>query len=241
MTPEPMTERFEMRLNQSVLEKVDEWRTRQSDLPSRSEAVRRLVEAAIERAREDRQIKLSDGNKLVILMLCQLLKQMKLKGEFEPEFLEAAICGGHLWSLGWKYTGVFDVDEDEPRVLGEVVDILDMWRALERGFTALSKKEKEGIAAEALPFAKSVKFPGFDGNGEGAHLGVAHFLIEKLDRFTEFKGRELNAHMRTLDAYRRMLVAFEPIQGRLMGRDPDASEIIKVLNEAVHPSMRKSR
>jgi metal-responsive CopG/Arc/MetJ family transcriptional regulator len=44
MSPENMTERFEMRLGQSVLEKVDAWRAGQSDVPSRSEAVRRLVE-----------------------------------------------------------------------------------------------------------------------------------------------------------------------------------------------------
>ena len=33
------TERFEMRLDSRTLERVDAWRARQSDLPSRAEAV----------------------------------------------------------------------------------------------------------------------------------------------------------------------------------------------------------
>jgi len=44
MNPQVMSERFEMRLAQSVIEELDAWRSRQSDLPSRSQAVRRLME-----------------------------------------------------------------------------------------------------------------------------------------------------------------------------------------------------
>ena len=47
MNAQAMMERFEMRLGQSVLEDLDAWRARQGDLPSRSEAVRRLVEAGL--------------------------------------------------------------------------------------------------------------------------------------------------------------------------------------------------
>jgi len=36
------TERFEMRLDQGTLDQMDKWRSSQSDLPSRAEAVRRL-------------------------------------------------------------------------------------------------------------------------------------------------------------------------------------------------------
>jgi hypothetical protein len=43
----PKTERFEMRMEPETLKKVDDWRRTQPDLPSRAEAVRRLVEAAL--------------------------------------------------------------------------------------------------------------------------------------------------------------------------------------------------
>ena len=56
-----MTERFEMRLGQSVLEKIDSWRADQADIPSRSEAIRRLVEAGLDVGQRDKQIKFSDG------------------------------------------------------------------------------------------------------------------------------------------------------------------------------------
>lgn len=46
MTP-PKTERFELRLDQETLAAVDSWRKNQSDLPSRSEAVRRLIETGL--------------------------------------------------------------------------------------------------------------------------------------------------------------------------------------------------
>ena len=43
------TERFEMRLDASILGRIDEWRTEQRDVPTRSEAVRRLVMAGLGR------------------------------------------------------------------------------------------------------------------------------------------------------------------------------------------------
>ena len=112
-----MTERFEMHLGQSVLEEVDAWRARQGDLPSRSEAVRRLVLAGLAESGASRAIRLSDGEKLTLIMLCQLFKRLKLEGEIEPEFVEAAIDGGHYWGLEWKYPGIFHGWEGRKRWL----------------------------------------------------------------------------------------------------------------------------
>jgi uncharacterized protein YfbU (UPF0304 family) len=241
MNAETMTERFEMRLGQSVLEEVDSWRARQSDVPSRSEAVRRLVEAGLAAGGEERQIKISDGEKLILIMLSQLFKHLKMKGgEIDPEFVESVIFGGHYWGLDWKYSGLFHGHEDAKTVVSEVVNILDMWYFLERGYAALSKKDKDLVATEAEPFGKKVVFPGFDGNNEREHLGVADFLIKKLDRFTEFEQRDLNAHMATLDGYRLMLPVFEPIRRTLTGRDLNATEIIDILKAKLRPSRRKA-
>jgi uncharacterized protein len=43
----PKTERFEMRLETTMIERVDTWRRKQEDLPSRAEAFRRLVELGL--------------------------------------------------------------------------------------------------------------------------------------------------------------------------------------------------
>lgn len=43
----PKTERFEMRLEREMIERIDNWRRQQSDLPTRAEAIRRLVELSL--------------------------------------------------------------------------------------------------------------------------------------------------------------------------------------------------
>ena len=207
MSAQMMTERFEMRLPTSTLEEVDTWRTRQSDLPSRAEAMRRLIEAGLAATSggEKQVLRLSAGDKLILLALRDLSKHLKLKdGETDLDFIAETIFGGHSWGLEWKLPGVFHGHEDTKAVLDEVVDVLDMWSFLESGYEKLSKKDKARVAADAEPLGKHVKFSGFDGNNESEHIGVARFLIEQLDRFTSFKGRDLNSHMPSIDAYRRM-------------------------------------
>jgi uncharacterized protein len=237
MNARAMTERFEMRLDPSVIESLDSWRGRQDDLPSRSEAVRRLVEIGLGNSGK-RRITLGDGERLIIIMLCQLFEHLKLKGDIDPKFLEDLIYGGHFWALKWGYSGLFHGHEDSESTLAEVVDILDMWYFLERGFAALSKKDKDRVAAEASPFGKHVVFTGFDGNREAEYIGVARFLIDRLDRFTEFKGRDLNSHCPSLDSHRRMFSVFEPLRKNLIGRELSANEIIEMLKAGVHPSVR---
>jgi len=241
MSAQAMTERFEMRLPTSTLEDVDAWRTRQSDLPSRAEAMRRLIEAGLATTSGgDKQVRLSAGEKLILLSLRDIAKHLKLKdGETDLDFIAESIFGGHSWGLKWKLSGVFHGHEDADETVSEVVDVLDMWSFLESGYENLSKKDKARVGTEAEPLGKHVKFSGFDGNNESEHIGVARFLIEQLDRFTCFKGRDLNSHMPSIDAYRRMSAVFEPMRRTLTGRELNADEIIAILKAWLHPSRRK--
>jgi metal-responsive CopG/Arc/MetJ family transcriptional regulator len=47
---EQQTQRFDMRVSDEFLKRVDDWRRVQTDLPSRAEAVRRLVLQALDQA-----------------------------------------------------------------------------------------------------------------------------------------------------------------------------------------------
>jgi len=47
MASEAQTERLQMRIPTSLLKAVDDWRRKQDDLPSRSDAIRRLVELGL--------------------------------------------------------------------------------------------------------------------------------------------------------------------------------------------------
>jgi metal-responsive CopG/Arc/MetJ family transcriptional regulator len=46
---ERQSERFNMKTSPEFLARLDKWRRKQPDLPNRSEAVRRLVEAAMKK------------------------------------------------------------------------------------------------------------------------------------------------------------------------------------------------
>lgn len=231
----PKSERFEMRLDEEVLDRVDKWRAAQGDLPTRAEAMRRLVELGLERSSRQ-TVQFSDGEKLLAVMLRDIYKHLKVSGETDPDFIAEVIYGGHYWAPKWEMAGLFHDHEDDPRDLRLVVDVLDMWSFLEEGYEKLSKKEKEQVEKEAQPFGKNPRFNGFDGNNESTHIGIARFLIEKMDRFSRFKKRELNSHMPTLEGYRRMVRVFEPIRTQLVGHGLSASQIVSILNARRHPA-----
>lgn len=228
------TERFEMRLDDEVLTRVDKWRGLQYDVPSRSESMRRLVEIGLTATSRD-SVQLSDGEKLIIVMLRDVYKHMKMdRGEIDPDFISEVIWGGHYWAPRWEMQGMFHDHADDPREVREVVNILDMWDLIERGHEKLPKKDKDRVEKDAEPFGKHVKFMGFDGNNEGTHMSIARFLVEKMGRFQRFKERDLNSHMPSVGTYRRMLSVFEPMRKALVGGDLNATQIIAILKAKVY-------
>ncbi|MDA9410589.1 YfbU family protein [Bradyrhizobium sp. CCBAU 45384] len=178
-------------------------------------------------------MKLSDGERLIILMLADLSKSLKIKGEMDPEFIEKMVINNDLWAINWKYHGIqFEKGEDPPEVR-ETCDILDMWSFVEAGYKKLSAADKKKVKTEAAPYGDDVKFHGFDGNHE-PHTFIAGVLIKDLERWSEFKGRALNAHTRTVERYPRMCRAFEGIRPSLDMRHPSADEITKILLAQKH-------
>ena len=231
---QPKSERFEMRLDPETLEKVDAWRMRQADLPSRAEAVRRLIKNELSEM-ENKPLKFSDGERLIVLMLCELFKLLKIDSGIDASFVEEALYGGHYWGLEWQYPGIFDVQADSMETVREVLDVLDVWRFFEQSYTNLSEEDKERVKEEADPFGVNVVFSGFDGNYETEHLIIAQFLINKMDRFTEFGDRDLNSHTPSIDGYRRMVRAFETMKSNLRGRNLlSADHIIELINARRH-------
>ena len=231
------TERFEMRLDQETLDRVDGWRAAQDDMPSRAEAMRRLVERGLGISGRE-GLHFRESEKLMISMLCDIGRQLKMKDGIDPDFVASALYGGHNWALRWQYQGVFHGHEDSEQAVCDVVDILDMWFFIENAYAQLLKKDKDRIKKEAEPFGSHVKFPGFDGNHETEYLGIARFLIEDMGRFSIFKGRELNSHAPLIAPYKRMLAVFEPIRPTLVGRELTATEIIELLKAKMHPDHR---
>lgn len=160
-------------------------------------------------------MKLTDGEKLILLMLTEIYDRLEVDGDFESDFLRSAIFSNNEWSIPWKYVGIPFENQESPEIVHEVLDILDMWRFIEWGYDRLSISDQERLAAQLGERWRTPRFLGFDGNHESNYLGTASFIINQLDRFEEFKGRDLNSHFPCLPTYKRMLAVFEPIRARI--------------------------
>ena len=184
-------------------------------------------------------MKLSDGEKLIILMLSELYEKLGVEGEMDPDFIKSAIFSDQLWGLKWKYSGIPFEESEDPAIVKEVIDILDMWSFIERAYSQLSDEQKEKIEVDAAPFGRNPNFQGFDGNNETEYMGTAMFIVNDLGRFQEFKGRSFNSHSPSIKIYHRMLNAFEPIRKNLAYEPLSLDDLTKILKEKVHPSQRE--
>jgi hypothetical protein len=183
-------------------------------------------------------MKLSDGEKIIILMLAELYEKLKVDGEIEPDFLRSAIFNDMLWGIRWKYSGIPLSEAEDPETVKEVLDILDMWSCIELSYSRLDAAGKDLIKQRLGVLGHPPRFQGFDGNNESEYVGTALFLVNELDRYAEFKGRGFNCHHPSIDMHRRMLAAFNPMRRGFMSSDLSAEQLLQVLQEQIHPSSR---
>jgi uncharacterized protein YfbU (UPF0304 family) len=176
-------------------------------------------------------MKLSDGERLILAMLCDLHKALNVKGgAANIELVRTLIADGPQSELGFaRHT---DRNGDPAQEVGE---ILEMWSAIERGYKRLSMEEREQVEVEAGPLGRGVRFSGFDDDTESKHCDIAHALIEELGRFDRFQGRNLSAPMPTLDGYRRMLRLFASMGPVSADARLNVRQIIALANAEKHP------
>ncbi|TWC72022.1 YfbU family protein [Herbaspirillum sp. SJZ099] len=220
-------ERLELRLDEDFLTRIDEWMEQSGRASSRSEAVRQLVDIGLAAA-SGKAIHLSDGDKLNFMMLRDIVKHLKIKGETNADFVAETIFGGHYWAPTWEMQGLFHNHADRPADVRFVVDVLDMWDLIEARVEKLTPEESEKLKAANHGYLP--KFIGFDGNNEAELISIAHFLVKKMERFSRFMKHDFNSHMPVAGRYRRMVNAFEPIRQTLgFGRDLSVEQIIAIL------------
>ena len=223
------TERFEMRLDMGLLDQIDDWRAQQGDIPSRGEAVRRLIETSLN-TKSSGQLQLSQAERLNTWMLSEiLLSQKNYEDKESIKLIQDAIYGGHFWALNWELTGVLHNHSDRKEAVTLVVDTLDMWSFIEESCETLDSSDKQKIEAEIGSRGKNPVFFGFDGNNEGEYMGIANFLVNKMGRFERFKGRSLNSHTPVVERFSKMTAIFEKMRVSLVGRRLSATELIELL------------
>jgi uncharacterized protein YfbU (UPF0304 family) len=221
------SERFEMRLDEITLERIDAWRHNNVREPiSRAEAVRRLVEKAL----SAEEVSISDGERLTIAMLADIQKFLNMpKGEIDPSFVMNCLYGGHSWALHDELTGLLHGHTVSRTTVNDVINILDMWMFIEDAITSFNADERREFEAAEKTLATS-RFAGFDGNNEFEHLSISRFFIDELKRFQHFEGRYLNSHSPVLGRYLKMYERFEPMRARLIGVRLSVKQVIDILS-----------
>src|SRR5262245_66245311 len=103
-------------------------------------------------------MKLSDGEKLILVMLADIYKHLRIKGAVDPDLVHDAMYGGHAWGLRMEYADILGSTETEPSIVREAIDILDMWHHIEADWAKISKSERKVVAAEVERIWKKRRF-----------------------------------------------------------------------------------
>lgn len=182
-------------------------------------------------------MKLTDAEKLTLAMICEIHTELKLNAKgYDSKLIRSALETGNTWAIEWEYADVLGFEQkDEHPELSKVVDVMEMWEFMEEGFDALTPQEKDVLAEKAHPFGRDVKFRGFDGNNESQLMSITLFLIDKMDRFQRFAGRDLNSHMPSMDGYQRMYKVFKPWYDNYPHRTLNVDELAGILNAWRYP------
>jgi uncharacterized protein len=178
-------------------------------------------------------MQLSDAERLTLLMLCDIYEKLGITDSFDPAFVRKTIMNGDTWALDWAYAGLSAARETTEDQVHDVTEILEMWDRIERSYERLDADGQERVKQAHRGYPPT--FSGFDGNHETTEIGVADLLVNDMNRWERFKGRDLNAHMPTRDMHRRMLEAFGPYKsvGQLM-----ADQLVELLNAQIHRENR---
>lgn len=151
-----------------------------------------------------------------------LSNQFKILEKLYPEESDhyhrhrKALEEGYTLHYDWMFDNIYE--EMSVEDCREVIDILDMYRAITFSYQKLDEKGELG----SHPY---FKFRGFDGNNETKQMAYAHYFMIDLDRFQELKydqtAPDLNSHSQMLPKYRNMLSIWENCEDKnhLSGKD----------------------
>ena len=181
----------------------------------------------------------SEGEKLILWVLRDLWKHhdVDVSDGIDLAFVCEMVSRRHEWALEWKYPGLFTGSFADPPEVSEVCDVFNMWSAIERSHERLSDDERERV--EPARPGVSIRFAGFSVNDEIEHYSAAKILINELDGFVRFKGRDLNSRGPYLDMYRRILKVYKHLPPMSLASDLSVDEIIDLMKAQIHPDSRE--
>ncbi|WP_286068823.1 YfbU family protein [Stenotrophomonas sp. 57] len=162
-------------------------------------------------------MKFTDEQRLIVLMLADIQKALKVRGEFDPSFISKVTAYKEEFAIPFEHGLLFD-DQDLPDSFKFVIDVLDMWSFIERAVKDLDEGQRQELIDRVGLRGDNPQFRGFDGNNETELMAHCRLLVNDLHRFTEFKDRDFNSHSPTAELYREMYELFEPMRRQLLDR-----------------------
>ena len=219
--------RVELRLDTQFLDEIDDWRGKQADLPSRSEAIRRLVEIGLRQGQN-----FTAGERLTACLLAEIHQAVveDKNRSINSKLVREALGQGQDWALRWEMPDLVQRGEFEDLDVREVCDVLDMWSFIQESIDRLSEEDIQKLHKK-VPVSEKGIFLGYDGNGESRLLSIVRFLREEMGRFTWIRmPPDMNSHMPMRNRYKKMVGVFEPIRKNLVGRLMTVDELARVLS-----------
>ena len=190
--------RVELRMETSLVDKLDLWAEQHGFAHSRAEAIRTMIENSIDQ-------NLSYGDKLNLYMGLKIIKQ-SCKDEYYIKQIDnalKAIEDGHDWALNDQLFSNITKNSDDPKSVHFVFSVLPMFDDIQRTFRKLDKNDRNFIEKN---IGREPLFDGFDGNEEFNLMSIAEYILVNLNRYEGvFNVSELNSHCNREDVYKRML------------------------------------
>ena len=72
-------------------------------------------------------MKLTDGERLIAVMLAEVMEALKLNREVDPALIKTLVCSGDDWAIKRKYSGIFNSGGPTAEEVSETTNILWMW------------------------------------------------------------------------------------------------------------------
>lgn len=173
-------------------------------------------------------MKFTDEQRLIVMMLADIQESLNIRGDFDPKFISKVAAWKNEFAIAWASNGIFD-DSNTPEEFQFVIDVVDMWSFIERAVGSFSTEERAELEGKAGVWGKNPKFQGFDGNNETDLMSYVTLLVEDLNRFTDFSGRDFNSHVPLTGRYTAMLNKFTPVRSTLLDRRLTVDELAEIL------------
>lgn len=173
----------------------------------------------------------TNTEKLIIAMLCDVMKKLGNSTGLDPIFIQESIRLGNEWAIEWKYSHIFASSDDEtPSEVIEVFCILNMYSNLKSSFEALSDCERHNLTSEALISNEGPFFPGFDSINETKHASLATFLVKDMNFSDSTRLTLQTSHHPMLARYRRQYAEYERVLAEMQTEDTlDKDRLLRIL------------